>query len=94
MGAVYAEADAFILPTLSDGYALTQLEALSKGLPVIASKRCGNAVTDGVNGWLLDGLEPPDIAAAIRRAMDKPLNPQGILPPKFGSADLAKCLVG
>jgi glycosyltransferase involved in cell wall biosynthesis len=65
----YQNADVFILPTLSDGYALTQLEALSFGLPVIASPYCGQAVIDGHNGWILDDLEPQTIAAAMRRAM-------------------------
>src|SRR4030095_8236536 len=34
---VYRDADVFILPTLSDGFAITQLEAQAHGLPVIAS---------------------------------------------------------
>ena len=33
VGKHYRESDVFLLPTLSDGYALTQLEALSYGLP-------------------------------------------------------------
>ena len=48
----YREADLFILPTLSDGFALTQLEALAHRLPIIASRRCGEVVSDGVNGLL------------------------------------------
>jgi len=68
VGRYYREADVFILPTLSDGYALTQLEALAHGLPVMASKCCGAAVTRGVNGWILEDLEPSTIAQAIRAA--------------------------
>jgi glycosyltransferase involved in cell wall biosynthesis len=34
----YRDADVFILPTLSDGFAITQIEAQAHGLPVIASK--------------------------------------------------------
>src|SRR5207249_2585039 len=37
----YRNADVFILPTLSDGFALTQLEAQAHGLPIIASEFCG-----------------------------------------------------
>jgi glycosyltransferase involved in cell wall biosynthesis len=62
---VYRQSDVFILPTLSDGYALTQLEALSVGVPVIASKYCGEAVEHGHNGWLLNDVEPTTIASAI-----------------------------
>lgn len=93
VGEVYRDADAFILPTLSDGFALTQLEALAHGLPVIASKHCGDVVRDGVNGWLLSDLAPVDMAGTIQRAMDGPLDPMGVCPPRFGLADLAKSLV-
>jgi len=62
----YLAADIFILPTLSDGYALTQLEALANRLPVMASKHCGAAVKDGVNGWVLADLEPETIAEKLR----------------------------
>lgn len=70
---LYRTSDVFILPTLSDGYALTQLEALSEGLPVIASKRCGDCVVDGTNGWRLPDLEPDTIANAIVHAKENPL---------------------
>jgi glycosyltransferase involved in cell wall biosynthesis len=61
----YEQADVFILPTLSDGFALSQLEAIAYRLPLIASRRCGEVVIDRVNGLLLD--EPT--AAAIEEAL-------------------------
>jgi len=79
VGACYQNADVFILPTLSDGYALTQLEALARGVPVIASKHCGEAVEDGVNGWILEDLEPATIAKAILKARSSPL--ENVSPP-------------
>ena len=91
VGRVYQDADVFILPTLSDGYALTQLEALSYGLPVIASKHCGEAVTHGRNGWILEDLEPATIAAAIRHAMTERL--PDVRPPEFSLEDLAAALI-
>jgi hypothetical protein len=91
VGQVYQNADGFILPTLSDGYALTQLEALSYGLPVIASKHCGEAVTHGRNGWILEDLEPETIAAAIRSAMTESL--PDVRPPEFSLDDLAAALI-
>jgi glycosyltransferase involved in cell wall biosynthesis len=88
VGRYYAAADLFVLPTISDGYALTQLEALSHGLAVLASKSCGAAVTHGVNGWLLDDLEPATIARAILKARNAlPLAKVEI--PAFGLNDLA-----
>ena len=50
----YRAADVFILPTLSDGFAITQLEAQAYGFPVIVSRCCGGVVRDNVNGVLLD----------------------------------------
>ena len=71
---LYEVADVFILPTLSDGFAITQLEALASEVPVIASNRCGEVVQDGINGWILRDLEPSTIADTILRAQaERPL---------------------
>jgi glycosyltransferase involved in cell wall biosynthesis len=61
----YEQADVFILPTLSDGFALSQLEAIAHQLPLIASRRCGEVVIDHVNGLVLE--EPT--AVAIEEAL-------------------------
>ena len=63
----YKEADVFILPTLSDGFGLTQLEAQSWKLPVIASRHCGEVVTDGENGLVLEEVTGQSIAKAIMK---------------------------
>lgn len=68
----YAAADVFVLPTLSDGFALTQLEALSHGVPVIATSHCGRVVEDGRNGWLLPSSSAADIAALLARLVLSP----------------------
>ncbi len=91
VGRIYQSADCFILPTLSDGYALTQLEALAHGMPVIASKRCGEAVAHGRNGWILEDLEPGTIATVIRVAMTEGLS--DVRPPEFSLDDLAEALI-
>ncbi len=69
----YQNVDVFILPTHSDGYALTQLEAASFGLPVIASRFCGNVVQHGVNGMLLSEITGKSIADSVTQLC---LNPQ------------------
>jgi glycosyltransferase involved in cell wall biosynthesis len=68
----YAAADLFILPSLSDGFGLTQIEALSHGLPVIASRHCGDVVRDGVDGLLLADVTAAAVAAAIGRYIASP----------------------
>jgi len=68
----YRNADLFILPTLSDGFAITQLEAQAHGLPVIASKNCGKVVENGVNGSILDEPSAACIAHAVRDCIASP----------------------
>ena len=68
----YRDADVFILPTLSDGFAITQLEAQAQGLPVIASKNCGKVVEAGINGHILDEPTATCIAESIRDCIASP----------------------
>jgi len=68
----YAAADVFIFPTHSDGFGLTQLEALSYGLPVIASRNCGDVIQDDVNGLLLEKVCGKDIADKIMYFLENP----------------------
>jgi Glycosyl transferases group 1 len=63
--AFYRQADLFVLPTLSDGFAITQLEAMAHGLPVIATPNCGEVVTDGVDGRIVPAANAEALAAAI-----------------------------
>ena len=64
---VYRSADVFVLPTISDGFAITQLEAMAQGLPVIASPNCGRVVDDGVDGIIVPARDAEALAAAIAR---------------------------
>lgn len=68
----YQEADVFLFPTFSDGFGLTQLEAQSWQLPVIASKFCGEVVEDGRNGWVLREVSASAIADALRGCLAQP----------------------
>jgi len=68
----YRDADVFVLPTLSDGFAITQLEAQAHGLPIIASKFCGEVVQDGVNGIILEEPTAKCIAQAVRYCIADP----------------------
>jgi glycosyltransferase involved in cell wall biosynthesis len=68
----YCAADVFILPTLSDGFGLTQLEAQSWKLPVIASRYCGEVVRDGVNGVVIERISGRAIADVILKLLRSP----------------------
>src|SRR5829696_1622685 len=61
----YRDADVFILPTFSDGFGLTQLEAQAWKLPVIASRYCGEVVHDGLNGVVLEEVSARAIADVL-----------------------------
>lgn len=68
----YRDSHVFILPTLSDGFGLTQLEAQAWGLPVIASKNCGEVVRHGENGLILPEVSGVTIAQAIESILKSP----------------------
>jgi glycosyltransferase involved in cell wall biosynthesis len=68
----YESADLFVLPTLSDGFALTQLEAMAHGLPVIATPNCGEVVTDGVDGLIVPAGDPMALAEAFQLLIQDP----------------------
>jgi glycosyltransferase involved in cell wall biosynthesis len=68
----YRDADVFIFPTLSDGFGLTQLEAQSWKLPVIASRYCGGVVRDEFNGVILEEVSGRAIADTLLRLLRAP----------------------
>ena len=62
---LYEQADLFVLPTLSDGFAATQVEAMSKGLPVVTTPNCGEVVTDGLDGLIVPAGDADALAKAL-----------------------------
>ena len=65
--AFYQQGDVFVLPTISDGFALTQLEALAHGLPVVVTPNCGRVVTDWKTGFVVPAKDPKALAQALLR---------------------------
>ncbi len=68
----YERSDVFVLPTLSDGFALTQIEAMAHGLPVIATPNCGEVVSDGVDGFIVPARDAGALAGAIGHYLAEP----------------------
>lgn len=69
---LYNDADVFILPTFSDGFAITQLEAAAHRLPLIVSRYCGEVVEEGQNGWVLPDVSADSIFEVIQECIDQP----------------------
>ena len=67
---LYAEADAFCLPSLSDPNPLSVIEAVWAGLPLLLSSRIGNhpeCLEDTTNGFLFDPFDCHSTISAISR---------------------------
>jgi glycosyltransferase involved in cell wall biosynthesis len=64
----------FVLTSESEGLALSMMEAMMGGLPAVVP-RVGdleNLVSNGQNGYLIDGPSAPAFASAIERLLDDP----------------------
>jgi len=72
--ALYASADAFVLASFTEGHPKVLLEAMSSGLPCVASDCAGNRslVSDGVSGLLFDPRRPDELTAALDRVLTDP----------------------
>jgi sugar transferase (PEP-CTERM/EpsH1 system associated) len=71
--------DLFVLCSLSEGLSITLLEAMSVGLPIVATRAGGNheVVEDGKSGLLVKNNQVDDLAKAIGKLIgDKDLREQ------------------
>jgi glycosyltransferase involved in cell wall biosynthesis len=71
----YASADVFVFPSRTDTFGNAVLEAMSSGLPVVASAEGGPAeqLRDGVDGWIVDGTSVEAWRAALARLAADPV---------------------
>ncbi len=70
----YAALDLYIMPSRSEAWGLTALQAMAYGLPVIASNVGGlpEAIEHDKSGWLVPPESPEALAAAILDAASDP----------------------
>jgi glycosyltransferase involved in cell wall biosynthesis len=63
--------DVFVLPSLAEGFALSLVEALAAGLPVIATRVGGAAevIEHGINGFLAPPGDAPALAEGVITAL-------------------------
>jgi glycosyltransferase involved in cell wall biosynthesis len=67
----YRLADVFVMPSQGEGFGIVFIEAMSCGIPVVASKLDGGreALRGGMLGTLVDPTNMEDIKTGIERAM-------------------------
>lgn len=69
---LYATADVYVLPSLVEGFPLTQMEAMAMGLPVIVSEHTSahDVVTDGQDGFVVPIRDATAIVERLRLLHD------------------------
>ncbi len=74
LASLYAEADIFVLASLSESCSMALLEAMAAGLPLIATRVGGTVelVQSGVNGLLVDAQDVGELTDAVRTLAHDP----------------------
>ncbi len=69
-----AASDVFVLPSLSEGFPVSVLEAMAAGLPIVATRigALTDIIQDGVNGLLVEPNSPADLSLKINSLLDDP----------------------
>jgi glycosyltransferase involved in cell wall biosynthesis len=69
LAALYRRANAFIFPSLAEGFGLPVAEAMACGAPVVTSSASSMPEVAGNAALLVDPEDPDEIAAAIERLL-------------------------
>lgn len=67
-----SDVDIYVQPSISEGFGLALVEAMSLGIPSLASAVGGapEIISDGVNGWLLRGTSALMVADGLERLIE------------------------
>jgi glycosyltransferase involved in cell wall biosynthesis len=82
---VFAGARLLVIPSLDEGFGLPALEAMSAGIPLVASNRGSLPEVVGTGGLLFDPAEPAALATALEQLLT-----DDTMAESLGSAGLAR----
>ncbi|SEF67273.1 Glycosyltransferase involved in cell wall bisynthesis [Bryocella elongata] len=70
----YHRCDAFVLPSIDDGFGMALFEAIGHGLPAIATRNCGASelLRDGTDALIVDAFSSEQLAEALERLRQDP----------------------
>jgi len=74
LAAVMSRSHVMVMPSIEEGLALVQAQALACGCPVVCSEASGGTelLTDGVEGFVVPIRDPEAIAERLQRLADDP----------------------
>jgi len=70
LAALYAGAEAFLFPSLAEGFGLPVLEAMACGTPVVTSRGTALSEVAGDAAILCDPTDPDSIGDALARVLE------------------------
>jgi glycosyltransferase involved in cell wall biosynthesis len=73
LDALISGADALIVPSLYEGFGLVALDAMARGCPVVLARAGALPETGGSAAVYFDPRDPDDLATAIRRVVEDPV---------------------
>jgi glycosyltransferase involved in cell wall biosynthesis len=70
----YQQSNLFVVPSRHEGMPNVVLEAMSAGLPVVATAIAGNEelISPGINGWLAPSEDPLALQQSLRKVLSDP----------------------
>jgi glycosyltransferase involved in cell wall biosynthesis len=64
-------ADVYVSGSMREGWSTVMIEALACGLPIVTTRvsSAGEIVAEGQTGYIIEGRDPGEFAAAVRKAL-------------------------
>lgn len=70
LDAIYRNCEAYVFPSLYEGFGLPPLEAMARGAPVISSDHASMREILGTSAYYFDARKPENISAAVKKVLD------------------------